>query len=127
MPPTERVDDPAIRDDEILWRLVHPSQIKVDPETGNRIPSCGAFHPSDEMSVHRASLTTSEIVLANYPQHSLVEFPAGVARSVECIVVSDPLPDNPAHALVCGKSSGGRLSMSQAKQIARQARWVILR
>lgn len=127
MPPTNRVDDPTISNNERLWRRVHPSQIKPDQETGNPIPSSAAFRPSDEMSVHLASLTSPEAVLANYPQHGLAEFTAGVARSIGCILVRNPLSDDPAHALVCGKNPTGHLSKSEAREIARQARWVIFR
>ena len=37
----------------------------------------------------------------------------------------DPLPDNPSHALVCGKNPEGRLTKSQAKKIQQSSKWVI--
>jgi len=40
--------------------------------------------------------------LKNYPQHSLVRFPAGIARSNNQSVVHVPLADNVAHAEVRG-------------------------
>lgn len=127
MPQSERVDDHTISDDERLWRRVHPSNIIRNSESRNLRPSSAAFRSSNAMSVNIASLTTPEAVLSNYPQHSLVEFTAGVARNVGCIVIRDPLPDNPSHALVCGMNPKGRLTKAQAKNIQLHSSWIILR
>ena len=127
MPPPERRDDPSVSDNERLWRRVHPSDIIRDPESEELRPTSAAFRPSDEMSVDIASLTTPEAVLSNYPHHSLIEFTAGIARKEGCVVVRDPLPDNPSHALVCGKNPEGRLTKSQAKKIQQSSMWVILK
>lgn len=127
MPNTERVDDPTISGNELLWHRVHPAWIKNNPESGEPILSSGAFRSRDEVSVSIASLTTLESVLENYQGHSLAQLQVGFVRSIGCIVVRDPLPDNPAHALVCGKHSGGRLSKAQAKQMANKAQLVVFR
>lgn len=126
MLPQERIDDPTVNDDERLWRRVHPNQIIWDEDIKNYRPSSAVFRPSGEMSVDIASLTTPEAVLSDYPQHSLVEFTAGVARKEGCIVVRDPLPDNPSHALVRGKNPEGHLTKSQAKNIQQNSKWIIL-
>ena len=125
MPPPERRDDPSVSDNERLWRRVHPSDIIRDPESKELRPTSAAFRPSEEMSVDIASLTTPEAVLSNYPHHSLIEFTAGIVRKEGGIVVRDPLPDNPSHALVCGKNPEGRLTKSQAKKIQQSSKWVI--
>ena len=125
MPPPERIDDPSVRDNECLWRRVHPRDIIRDSESGELRPTSAAFRPSDEMSVDIGSLTTAEAVLSNYPHHSLIEFTAGIVRKEGGIVVRDPLPDNPSHALVCGKNPKGRLTKSQAKKIQQSSTWVI--
>ena len=127
MPPQERIDDSTVNNDERLWRRVHPDQIIWDEHLKNYRPSSGVFRPSGEMSVDIASLSTPEAALSNYSQHSLVEFQAGAARKEGCIIVRDPLPDNPSHALVCGKNTEGRLTKPQAKNIQRNSKWVILK
>lgn len=127
MAPANRADDPTISNEERLWRRVPLEWIKIDPNTGNPIISSAAFRPSDEMSVNIASQTTPEEVLKNDPRHSLAEFNAGYAREIGCIVVRDPLPDDRSHALVCGKNPNGRLTKSQAKKIATQARLIVYR
>ena len=127
MPPPERRDDPSVSDNERLWRRVHPSDIIRDSESEELRPTSAAFRPSEEMSVDIASLTTPEAVLSNYPHHSLIEFTAGIARKEGGIVVRDPLPDNPSHALICGKNPEGRLTKSQAKKIQQSSMWVILK
>lgn len=118
------LDDPTVSNDERLWRRVGPSQIITNPETGESRPSSAVFRSTNEISVARASLTTPAATLENYPKHSLVEFEARVARLAGCIVVCDPLPDDRAHALVYGSGANGRLTKTQAKKIAGQARWV---
>lgn len=109
----ERQDDWSIGNNERLWRRVHPKQIDFDTETGEPRVSSGVFSTGDGLSVSIASETTIETLLRNYPEHSVVEFEAGVARSVGCIVVRDPTLDDPAHALVWGPKSRGRLNPTQ--------------
>jgi hypothetical protein len=121
---TERVDDKTIPDTEGLWRHIHPnpSQIVRDEKLQAWRPSSAAFiDRRGEMSVDLASLTTVERSLAGRPEHSLAEVKAEVFRQRGYAVIRDPLPDNPAHALVCG-----RMSKSHAREIARAARWVVL-
>jgi hypothetical protein len=74
------------------------------------------------LSVDLASLTTVEQALAGNPEHSLAEVRTAVFREKGYIVVRDPLPENPAHALVCGK-----ITKAHAREIARAATWVVLR
>lgn len=121
----ESHNDPTISDSERLWRRIHPVHIKM--ESGEPRPSSAAFRSkTDRISVAIASLTTPETVLANYPRHSLAEFGVGFARSTGCGVVRNPLPSDPAHALLNGTASRGHLTKSEARRIAGQARWVRL-
>ena len=116
MPLPELVDDPNIDNDEILWRRIRRDDISHGQNTEIFKISTGAIR-TPHMSVHIASLTTEDAVLSNYPNFSLVAFTAGFARSINCIVIHDPTPDDPSHTLVCAKNSSTRLSKSQAKEI----------
>jgi len=102
MPEQVFVDDPAILDDDDLWRRVHRVHIVADAKTegGFRLSS-GAFTDL-QLSVDVAKDTTAEKCLERYPEHSLVAFRAGLARSLNQIVTYAPEPQNPAHALVVG-------------------------
>lgn len=121
----EQRDDPTISDHERLWRRVPPIQIHLDPKTREQRVSSAAFRSTTGIiSVAIASLTTAESILTGYPGYSLVEFEAGAARMAGCVVVRDPLPDDPAHALVYGSAPKGHLTKPQARKIAQKARWV---
>ncbi len=110
---TERADDPAIRNEDELWRFVHPTQLYFDPQTNRLRPKSGAFidRNTGEMSVDVARLTSLDVVRDRKPQHSIARFTAGDVRMMETkyLVCSDPIlpdnpsqePPNPAHAVVC--------------------------
>ena len=121
----QRPDDPSIGDEERLWRRVHPKQIDLSSETGEPEVSSGAFSTREELSIAISSQTTLETFVFNYPEHSVVEFTAGAARVLGCSVVRDPLPNDPAHALLCGPRSRGRLTQSQ-KELLKQVSRLIL-
>ena len=123
----DRVDDPNIGDNELLLRRVSPSQInhalgstKPPPQ-----PSLAFTSNAVLISVDRKSLTTLDRVVENYPEHSVLEVPALAVREAECIIVSDPLPDNPAHALILGNGPDNHLKKKEAKAIARKSNWVL--
>lgn len=120
-------DDQTIGNHERLWRRVHPIQITFDNDLGEPRVSSGVFSTGDGLSVSMASETTIEALMRNYPEHSVVEFEAGVARSQGCIVVRDPTPDDPAHALVWGPKSRGRLNKTQMETLRNAARLVLYR
>lgn len=123
MVPPERRDDESVPDDESVWRRIAPQDLVRDQETGLYRPSSGSLRTS-EMSVAIASLTSVESALVDYPGFSLAEIKVAFLRSIGCIVVRDPdPPDNPAHALVYGKSANGSLTKSQAKRLAEAATW----
>lgn len=125
MSPTAWVDDPTIGDDAVLWRRINSADVVVDPATGAVRASTGAYLTA-EMSVHIASETTVETVLANYPGFRLTAFTAGDARSAGCIVVRDPLAEDASHAIVCRSDDHTRrLSKAQAKAIRNADHWVV--
>lgn len=112
---TERADDPAIRNEDVLWRFVHPSQLHFDPQMQRVRPKSGAFIDGNtgEMSVDVARLTSLGVVRQRNPKHGIAKFTAGEVRTMETkyVVCSDPIlpdnaeqvPPNPAHAVVCPK------------------------
>jgi len=88
---------------------------------------------SGEVSVVLASVADKQHILAQYPQHSLVEVRAGVPRREGCLLVRDPIcndpsqPDEPAHALICPPHGQKQLSKAAARTSARAARVIELR
>jgi hypothetical protein len=118
------VDDLTIGDDVLLWRRIAPEHVGVDQGTGQERASDSAFR-TEQMSVHIASQTNRDAVLKEYPKDKLMEFSAGEARREGFIIVRDPLPEDPSHALVLrGDNPGQRPTKSQAKKLANCARWV---
>jgi hypothetical protein len=120
----QRPDDPTINDSERLWRRVHPNQIRTHTETGEPDVSSAVFSTREAVSVAIAEETNLTAFLRDYPQHSVIEFTAGAARAANCTIVRDPLPDDPAHALICGSRSHGQLNKSQ-QQLLKQASRII--
>lgn len=118
----QRPDDLTINDSERLWRRVHPTQIHTDTETGEPEVSSAAFSTREEISVSIADETNLTAFLRDYLQHSVVEFTAGAARAANCTIVRDPLPDDPAHALVCGSRSHGQLNKTQQELLKQTSR-----
>jgi hypothetical protein len=122
MPP--RVDDRSIADDEILWRRIIPEWLCREAD-GTIRPGKVAFidRLSGEVSVHIASiLGDPNLALRGRPADSLAAIKAGHPRSLGLAVVRDPKPDDPSHALLCPSPTPGK-----ARQIAKQAVWVVLR
>ena len=123
MAPAPWADDPTIAAGTVLWRRIAVAQLRVD-DAGKVTPSDSAFR-TQEMSVHIAELTSVETVLGQYPTHRIMAFTADLARSVGCVVVRDPVGDDPSHALVV-RADGKSLSKAQAKQIALAVTWVVV-
>jgi hypothetical protein len=122
----QRPDDHSILDHVLLWRRVHPTQIELDPHTGKPDVSSGALSTREEVSISLATETTLELFLKDNPEHSVIEFTAGAARRLGCTVVRDPLPHDPAHALVCGSKSRGQLNKTQQELLNKEARVVVV-
>ena len=119
----ERQDDLSIGKAERLWRRVHPTQVDwtVDPPE----VSTAAFNTTDGMSVSIASETTIEKISTLYPEDTVVEFPAALARELGCTLERCPTAEDPAHAEVWGPRPRGRLNKTQVKGL-RDAAMVVL-
>jgi len=120
-------DDPSIRDDAALWRIIHPLWIvRDDNERGWRISS-GAFDDSTDgspLSVLLAEIVastgrTADELLTRFTGYGLAAITAAVARAQRQGVARTPTPDEPAHASVFGKKTG-----SVKRALAQAANWV---
>ncbi len=125
---TGLTDDSTIGDEAALWRRVPPWHFVYDANLGRWRPSSAAFdndpdgHP---MSVVLGDQVVSEgrdtgDVVAGHAGFALASLTAGLARSEGQGVTRDPLPDEPAHALVFGNKS-----KSVQRRLAKGASWVI--
>ena len=103
-----------VRDQEILHRRVHPTFFRPDGSISSQ-----AFR-DDEMSVDRAAFRRVEETLAGYGGYGIAALGTTTARNLGQRVLADPLPLNPAHALV-----RGRKTKSISRRLARSASWVV--
>ena len=106
MPPAECRDDRvAILDEDSLLRRIPPLWW-VPGQDGEPRPTSQSFR-DEELSVVQAKAKADPCVVLNGHQgFALVRFRAGVPREHALRVCTDPLPDEPAHALVAGKKTG---------------------
>jgi len=116
--PSYPPDDPNISDDELLYRTIHPHFINE-----GRVTSAAFLSRKDpHVSVDLASLSTPEQSLARRPAHAgVVQLVTGFVRSLRLAVAGDPLPENPAHALIVAAAQSKQI----ARQLARASAWVI--
>jgi hypothetical protein len=118
-------DDPTIPNNADLWRRIHPNQIIYDDNQGRTRPSSAAFTDSTNGSpmsvVIAAECDGPDRVLAGYERYGLASFKARVAREFGLGIARDPLPDQPAHALVFGLKS-----RKVQSQLAKGAEWFVL-
>lgn len=95
-----------IPDDVYVYRRI-PSSRYPKPTDPKSRPINASFLPriddTDGLSVDLATLTTPEKV-ADIPdkRYQVVQVCVSDLRSLGLDVISDPLPDNPAHALIIG-------------------------
>lgn len=75
-------------------RRIHPNH--VDPE--GRVLWL-AFRGA-QLSVDREGMRSPSLVRAAFPSYTVARLVAGDCRAAGFAVLADPLPDNPAHALV---------------------------
>jgi len=119
-------DDPSIPDSELLFRTIHPKQLK----DANGVSS-GAFKstPKSHTSVELGSLTSPEETLARRPGHvGVVKLLTGRVRGIRPGVVGvsrDPIPGNLAHALIIRELAPGGVYMKTARELARLCEWVM--
>jgi hypothetical protein len=124
---TERVDDPTINDDDLLWRRIvnKPEWVSRNSDGSWRVSSAAFIDRyTGEVSVHLARLTTQEKVLASRPDDGIVEIFAGLPRSLGLILVYDPTDNDQSHSLICSRI-GGSIKKSDARKLADAARWLV--
>ena len=94
-----------IADADELYRRLAPGAIRPDG-TVSRVAYMRNSQPDDEISVDLARLTTPERSLAPVAGRGfgLGALVAGYPRSLGLAVRHDPLPENPSHALIVGRS-----------------------
>jgi hypothetical protein len=117
-------DDSTISDDNNLWRRIHPAQIVYDNNLKSYRPSSAAFDDSSNgspMSVILAEENRNpSTALENYEGFSMVSLTARLVRDCGQGIARDPLPDEPAHALVFGEKP-----KSIRKKLAQAAEWIV--
>jgi len=124
---SEYVDDASVSGDEKLWRNIPPWHI-VRGKDGKLRASSAAFCDSEDgspMSVTLQSLAyerglPAESAIKGLKGFALAAITAGLARSRGQGIQRDPVPENPAHALVFGKKT-----KSTRTAFAVGATWVI--
>lgn len=107
---------PRVNENEVLLRRIHYSHIRHD-KSGECIPSSAAFKCRD-LSVDIKSKTTPEKSLGF--SSALSGFKATVPIRLGYEVVEDPLPQNPAHAIILGS-----INRRNARLIRDECYWVI--
>lgn len=120
-------DDHTINDEDALWRRIPPLHFVPNAESGIRISSA-AFkdHPNGSpMSVDLAKVVTEtgrgpEDIIRAHKDFALASITAGLARACRQGVARDPLPEEPAHALVFGKKT-----KAIRRKLASGSSWVI--
>ena len=124
----EYIDDPGISDEAGLWRRIPPRHIIFDDNMGRLRPSKAAFenHPDGSpMSVFLAECVvqtnrSAEDLLVEYERFALAAITAGLAREKKQGVAREPLPDEPAHAVVFGRKTD-----SIKRALAKGCTWVV--
>ena len=99
-----------IHDHSTLFRRIHPDQVKP-----GGIVSTAAFKGHGDLSVDLCRLTTVARAIHRHPLHGLAVIAAGVPRACGLSVIHDPLPENIAHSLVCGKRTGSVVKRLRAE------------
>ena len=121
-------DDPTIRDDAVLWRRIPPWHLIFDANLRRWRPKSAAFedHPNGTpMSVYLADMMEAtgrgpDDALTGHQAFALAGISAGLARSTGQQVAREPLPGEPAHAVVVG-----RKTKSVSRRFAKESHWVV--
>jgi hypothetical protein len=106
-------DDPSIPDDTALWRRIPPCWWIQDENLGRLRPTSAAFDDhrnGTPMSVLIEDVVLStgrgpNDVLASFEGYAMASISAGIARGCSLGVMREPLPEEPAHAVVFGKKT----------------------
>jgi len=120
---TQRADDPAVKHDETLWRLIAPHWYPADPSTGRRAIDEAAFAHNREVSALRSSLVSEAQVKGRFPDHGIAELPVGEVRKAGCVIQikDDPSWPPQAHAVIKKAPDGTRLKPAQIAALTRLA------
>lgn len=121
-------DEPGVKDACELLRRIPPQHFVPDEKPGRLRPSSAAFDDDkygDPMSVYLQDVIRSEggdclRVLAGHEGYALASITAGQVRTKNQTVSPDPLPEESAHANVCGPKP-----KSTQRWFAKQAQWVV--
>jgi hypothetical protein len=117
-------DDLTIPDEADLWRRIPTWHIVRDENSGQIRPSSAAFDNDPDgapMSVVLAAEAENpQTALAGLTGFALASFKARTARDCNQGIVRDPLPNEPAHALVFGTKT-----KSIRRRLAKEATWVV--
>lgn len=111
-----------------MLRRVPPKQFIFDQNMGRLRPSSATFEDDDDgspMSMYRRTVIDAtggnvERVMVGHVGYGLVGLSAGDLRSRDQTVHSDPLNNEPAHAVICGPKTE-----SNRKFFYRRSVWVI--
>ena len=116
---------PQVADEESLWRRIYNNpkvnQYVPNGRGGYRVSSA-AFHDTmNQLSVDIASKTTPEKCIEGPPKgDALASLKAKIPKRLGYSVVEDPIPNNPAHALILGK-----IRRPDKRKLAASCTWII--
>lgn len=122
-------DDPVgeVESATTLWRRIVPNWIK-SADDGTEFISSAAFRDNIDgnISVHIASLTTTQDVLQAYPFCRLAEIDVEVIEECGFTVIPDPQPDDRSHAILRPpqdyRNRPKKSRIEDARKMARSAR-----
>lgn len=117
-------DDPTIPGAERLLRRIPRTWVDWDGQ-GNATISSAAFK-DEELSINLESTMAlnrrpPEDAVRRYPGYGLAAITAAHARSLQQAIARDPLPEEPAHGVVCGPKKRGGI----AGKLRDGAVWVV--
>jgi hypothetical protein len=123
-----QADDSSIANEWSLWRRIPLYHVIFDDNLRRFRPTSAAF--DDDPDGSSTSVVLGELVfaggrgpnevLAGHPNFALAAITAGFARSLGLAVVRDPLPFEPAHALLVGDKT-----KSVKRALAKAATWIV--
>jgi hypothetical protein len=128
MPGSAYQDDPTIADSAELLRRIPPHHFVIDPKRPGGVRASSAAFDDDvagPMSVYLADVLSGrglnpESVLQGHPGYALTRFSAKAARECNQVIVRDPGPGDPAHALVCNAKP-----KRVQRALERASQWVV--
>ncbi len=112
---SQQLDDPEVKDDEELWRLIAPDWYPADSSTGLRAIDEAAFSHNKQVSALRSSLVTEAEVKRHFPNHGIAALPVAAVRQSGCVIQIDDQPPWPtkAHVVIRKSPNGSRLKPAQ--------------